>query len=294
MDTHESATMATMAASTGTGAKRWGMVINLDRCIGCWTCAVACKSNNDVGEGLWWNRILTLGSGQMDVPVGEYPNLTLAYQPTSCMHCDNPPCVKVCPVSATFKREDGIVMIDYDRCIGCRYCMVACPYNVRQFNWETPTQIPANEGGGWLAGGVADPNATGYHVGDALKPPRPVGVVEKCDFCYQRVDAGEQPFCVEVCPARARFFGDLNDPSSEVSDLIRSQPTFRVLEELGTEPSVYYIPPRNPPAIQDPSLDPERRQLEGTPAPSAAAWAGQAPSVDRRAVARAGSKLEGE
>ncbi len=270
--------------------RRLGMVIDLDRCVGCWTCAVACKSNNNVGEGLWWNRILTVGSSGMDVPVGEYPNLSLTYQPINCFHCDNPPCVKVCPVGATFQREDGIVMMDYDRCIGCRYCMVACPYNLRVFNWETPTQIPANEGGGWLAGGVADPDAAGFHVGDERKPPRPVGVVEKCDFCYQRVDDGEQPFCIEVCPARARTFGDLNDPDSEVSDLIRSKPTFRVQEELGTEPSVYYIAPRNPARHIDPAIDPERRVLEGASVPEQLAWNGQLPGVDEQAAQAAGSK----
>lgn len=209
--------------------KRWGMVIDLDRCIGCWTCAVGCKQENNVGLGLWWNRILTIGGDRMDTPAGEYPNLKMAFQPTMCFHCDNPPCVKVCPVEATYKRDDGIVMMDYDRCIGCRYCMVACPYNNRSFNWQRPRQVPDD---------------AEVRIGAAEVPPRPRGVVEKCTFCYHRVDQGKQPFCVEVCPARARFFGDLNDPESEVSQLIRTNPTYRVFEEKGTEPSVYYIPPR--------------------------------------------------
>ncbi len=284
------ASMSATTAAAEAGKKRLGMVIDLDRCIGCWTCAVACKSNNNVGEGLWWNRILTVGGSGLDVPAGDYPNLSLTYQPINCFQCDNPPCVKVCPVGATFQRDDGIVMMDYERCIGCRYCMVACPYNLRSFNWEAPTQIPANEGGAWLAKGVADPDATGFHVGDERKPARPVGVVEKCDFCYQRVDDGEQPFCIEVCPARARTFGDLNDPESAVADLIRSRPTFRVHEELGTEPSVYYIPPTNPGHRTEPAIDPERRVLEGATVPQSLAWNGRRPAVDDSAARTAGTK----
>ena len=263
--------------ATKTKATRWGMVIDLDRCVGCWTCAVGCKSNNNVPMGMWWNRILTLGADteDIDVPEGEYPNLRMVHMPYACFHCDEAPCVQVCPVSATYRREDGIVMMDYERCIGCRYCLVACPYNLRVFNWETPAQIPANE--------------NGFHVGAQEKrSPRPKGVAEKCDFCFQRVDDGLQPFCIEVCPARARFFGDLNDPQSEVSTLIREKPTFRVREDLGTEPKVYFITPTSGGRTTEPlGVDPERRKLSGTVAAEAAAWSGHKPSVDRRAVAAA-------
>lgn len=248
-----SANGATAAQAETPRKKRWGMVIDLDRCIGCWTCAVACKEENNEPMGVWWNRILTIGGDEMDAPEGEYPNLRLSYLPVNCFHCDNPPCVQVCPVGATYKREDGIVMMNYDKCIGCRYCMVACPYNLRLFNWESPQQIPANE--------------KGFHVGASQKPPRSTGVVEKCDFCYHRVDQDLQPFCIEVCPARARFFGDLNDPNSDVSQLIRSKPVMRIREDLGTEPAVYYIPTRNPEPIGDPiPIDPERRKLSSKPA----------------------------
>jgi molybdopterin-containing oxidoreductase family iron-sulfur binding subunit len=243
---------------------RWGMVIDQDRCIGCWTCAVACKSNNNVPLGLWWNRILTVGedptgldlraTGGIDEPVGEYPNLSLSYLPVNCFHCENPPCTQVCPVAATYQRQDGIVMVDWDRCIGCRYCMIACPYNMRVFNWSGPEQVPANE--------------DFYHVGSPAKPPRPKGVVEKCDFCYQRVDNGMQPFCIEVCPGRARVFGDLNDPESEVSQLVAHAPVTQVRPDFGTDPKVYYIPPKQTGGGARTEIaplfeDPERRHLSG-------------------------------
>ncbi len=204
--------------------KRLGLVIDTNRCTGCWTCAVACKVENNVGEGLFWNRILTIGGASIDTPSGTFPDLRMAYQPTNCFHCDNPPCVKACPVGATFKRDDGIVIIDYDRCIGCRYCMIACPYNNRVFNWRTPVQHPSPD--------VAP-------VGNV--PARPRGVVEKCTLCVHRVDQGLDPRCVVACPAGARYFGDLNDPTSTVATLVRTKATYRVFEDKGTSPSVYYV-----------------------------------------------------
>ncbi|MGZ8513834.1 MAG: sulfate reduction electron transfer complex DsrMKJOP subunit DsrO [Candidatus Limnocylindrales bacterium] len=215
-----------MTEATGPGAaKRLGMVVDLNRCMGCWTCAVACKAENNVGAGLFWLRVLTIGgSDHIDVPAGTFPAVAMAYQPTGCFHCDNAPCVKACPVGATYRRDDGIVMIDYDKCIGCRYCMIACPYNNRVFNWHAPVQ---------------DPSADTVAVG--TQPARPKGVVEKCTFCYHRVDQGLEPRCVVACPAGARFFGDLADPTSEVATLVRTKPTYRVFEEKGTEPSVYFI-----------------------------------------------------
>lgn len=127
--------------------KRWAIAIDQNRCIGCWTCSVACKSINNQPLGIHWNRVLTTkpnesartrepAAREIDVPSGEFPDLQLAYQPTSCQHCQNAPCEKVCPVGATFKRDDGAVLIDFDRCIGCRYCIAACPYGARSFTWE--------------------------------------------------------------------------------------------------------------------------------------------------------------
>ena len=205
-------------------AKRLGMVVDQNKCIGCWTCSVACKQENDVPVGLYLLRILTVGGKGIDVPAGTFPDVTIAYQSTNCFHCDNPPCVKACPVSATVKQPNGIVSVDYDRCIGCRYCMVACPYDNRVFNWRAPVQDPP-------------PNVA--PVGQVA--PRPKGVVEKCTFCQQRVEQDLNPRCVVACPVGARTFGDLDDPDSEVSILLRERPSYVVYPQRGTEPSVHYL-----------------------------------------------------
>lgn len=201
------------------------MVIDLKRCIGCNTCAMACKVENNVPDGIWWNRVLTVGGESMDTPDGTYPNLQMQYLTMACQHCENPACVKVCPVGATYKREeDGIVVQDYDRCIGCRYCMVACPYTgVRQFNWQEPAY------------------QLDFAVGDAAVPAHQTDTVEKCTFCFHRLGQGLLPACIEQCPARARHFGDLKDPDSDVSMLLRSRSHFQLLAEKGTKPSVYFL-----------------------------------------------------
>jgi molybdopterin-containing oxidoreductase family iron-sulfur binding subunit len=228
-----------------TATKRYGMVIDLGRCIGCWTCAVACKVENDEPLGIWWNHIITVGSDNIDSASGEYPNLKHSFLPLSCQHCDNPPCVKVCPVSATYKREsDGVVLVDFDKCIGCRCCMVACPYSIRAFNWGEPQQIPSDFPVGHQ-GMHTDPDPTSGPDRDVYLPKRPKGVIEKCTFCVQRIDVGQQPFCVEVCPARARFFGDLDDPNSEVAQMVEKSGAVTLLPEFGTKPKVYYIPARS-------------------------------------------------
>ncbi len=202
---------------------RWGMVVDQERCIGCWSCAVICKSENDVPLGMWWNRILSEGEA-LDTPMAVNGRHELQWLPLACQHCDNAPCVKVCPVGATFHREDGIVMQDYERCIGCRYCMIACPYGVRTFNWGAPAR------------------PTDFDTG--MVEARPLGTVEKCTFCVHRLAEGQVPSCIWSCPAGARVFGDLNDPESRVSALIRDREGERLLEDRGTEPKVYYLPPR--------------------------------------------------
>jgi Fe-S-cluster-containing dehydrogenase component len=208
---------------------RWGMVINLHKCIGCEYCVYACQAVNDVKDDMQWNVHL--------VDRTETGNIFHMTRP--CLHCQDAPCVAVCPVEATFVRDDGIVIMDYDRCIGCRYCEVACPYGARHFNWE------AREG------------PSGYQAvwGQAEVEQRPRGVIEKCTFCVHRIDRGlslglipgvdraATPACVNICPVEARIFGDLNDPNSRISQIIAHNPTFRLREDLGTEPNVYYIPP---------------------------------------------------
>ncbi|AGA70753.1 Fe-S-cluster-containing hydrogenase subunit [Desulfitobacterium dichloroeliminans LMG P-21439] len=198
-----------------------GMTIDQSRCIGCHTCSVACKAQNNVPMGMLWNRVLTEGEVGLDCAQGEFPNLTKNWLPMACQHCENPACLKVCPVGATYKSDDGRVLIDYDMCIGCRYCMAACPYNVRVFNWQDPVRQPD------------------FNYGDATS--RPIGVVEKCSMCSERTDQGLEPMCVVVCPAKARKFGDLDDPDSEVSNLIREKNSYQLLPHMGTKPQVYYL-----------------------------------------------------
>ncbi|MEG0072736.1 MAG: 4Fe-4S dicluster domain-containing protein [Raoultibacter sp.] len=205
--------------------QRLGMVVDTKRCVGCNTCAVACKGENNLPNTLWWNRILTIGGKERDTPSGTYPNLTMSSITLACQHCENPACVKVCPVGATYKdAETGIVRQDYDKCIGCRMCMSACPYTgVRSFNWEEPQYN------------------IDFTAGDAAVPKHQKHTVEKCTFCNHRLAKGLQPACVEVCPGRARTFGDLNDPNSEVSRLIREREYMQLLPEQGTHPSVYFL-----------------------------------------------------
>ena len=202
---------------------RLAIAINLDRCVGCHTCTMACKMQNNVPEGLLWNRVLTTNCDVVDGAEGTYPNVSRVYTPIACQHCQNAACQRVCPTGATYKDEKGRVEIDYEKCIGCRMCMAACPYNARVYNWQTPVRT------------------TGANYGDAAVPVRPKGVAEKCTLCKERTDNGEEPMCVVCCPAHARIFGDLDDPDSEVSRMVRERHGYQMLEDMGTNPSVHYI-----------------------------------------------------
>ena len=202
---------------------RLAIAINLDRCVGCHTCALSCKMQNNVPEGMLWNRVLTEDCDVMDGALGTYPNVARTFLPVACQHCQNAACQRVCPTGATYKDDKGRVEIDYDKCIGCRMCMAACPYSARTFNWNEPVR------------------ATGASYGDARVPERGRGVMEKCTLCKERTDEGDEPMCVRCCPADARIFGDLDDPDSAVSRLRREQSAEVLLEEKGTRPQVFYV-----------------------------------------------------
>ena len=210
---------------------RYGMVIDTRRCIGCNTCAVACKQANNLPNGIWWNRVLTKGGAIVDSPSGDYPApgeraaMKMEFIPINCQHCENPQCVKVCPVGATWKdAETGIVRQDYDKCIGCRMCMAACPYTgVRSFNWEEPKYY------------------MDFALGDADTPKHQKHTVEKCTYCWHRIARGEEPACMQLCIGRARFWGDLDDPTSAASQKLQGREYYQLLPEKGTKPNVYYL-----------------------------------------------------
>ena len=201
-----------------------GIAINKGRCIGCQTCAHACKMQNNVPSGMRWNRVLTEGCDVEDGALGEFPNLSRSYLPVACQHCENPACLRVCPTGATYKDALGRVEVDYEKCIGCRMCMAACPYTgVRSFNWDEPKY------------------SVEHAVGDADIAPHQKHTVEKCTFCKNLIDRDEVPACMQLCPGRARYWGDLDDPESAVSKAIEGRETMFLQEEAGTKPSVYYL-----------------------------------------------------
>ena len=200
---------------------RYGMVIDLSRCIGCYGCQIACKAENCTPPAILWSRVFYY-------EWGKYPVVRRLALPVLCMHCEDPPCEKACPTGATFKRPDGIVAVDSAKCMGCGSCVIACPYRARNLNPKEREYFPGQ--------GLTPYEQVGY-----LR--HPTGVVEKCDFCLSRIEQGLEPACVIGCLPKARYFGDLDDPYSQVSQLIRNRRGFQISPELGTNPSVYYLPP---------------------------------------------------
>ncbi len=209
---------------------RWAMVADLERCVGCQTCTAACRHANATSPAVQWRKVL-------DVEAGAYPNVSRTFVPVGCQHCADPPCMHVCPSTATRQRPDGIVTIDYDICIGCAYCDVACPYQAR-FKIDAPR---------FAYGAVAMQNEV------EREDPHRIGVAQKCTYCSDRIDFGldhdlvpgldprATPACVNSCIADALHFGDADDPNSNVSRLLREQQHFRMHEEIGTEPNFYYL-----------------------------------------------------
>lgn len=224
---------------------KWGMVIDLDRCTACQACVAACRVENNVpfqgeeqikkGRGMFWMEMLKV----VEAP-GHFHHARAKFLPRPCMHCENPPCVQVCPVEATYKNTDGgQVLQRYERCIGCRYCMVACPYGVRFFNWYKP----------------AFPEPMNQYLNPDV-PVRPLGIVEKCTFCIQRIsravekarlegralrDGEVLTACAQTCTGGAIKFGDLDDHNSAVHQMANSRRAYRLLDDLGTHPQVYYL-----------------------------------------------------
>ncbi len=205
---------------------RWGMTVDLRSCAGCQTCTIACKLDNGTAPRVLWRRV-------RDVEVGKYPSVRRFFLPTQCMQCANPPCMEVCPTTATKRRSDGIVYIDYAKCLGCGYCILACPFDAR-----------------WL---VREEDGYFAEASPAGMNNRLAGVCTKCDFCSDRVDYGIKeglrvgtdpdatPVCANSCPANAIKFGDLDDPASELAEIIKTRNSFQLRPEMKTNPSVYYV-----------------------------------------------------
>lgn len=209
--------------------------LNLSKCIGCRRCVYACAKENNTSRDpeIQYIKVLEMPKGSLDVEEGniyydakEVPREGKFYMPVQCHQCANPPCVKVCPVEATWQEKDGIVVIDYDWCIGCRYCEAACPYEARRFNFATPS----------IASAEINPDQS--YLSNRI---RPRGVMEKCTFCLHRVRKGLYPACLEACPTGSRKFGNMLDPKSEVRRIIEEKRVFVLKEELKTHPRFYYF-----------------------------------------------------
>jgi Fe-S-cluster-containing dehydrogenase component len=213
----------------GFPGKKFVMVVDLAKCKNALKCQNACNKGHYITGENAWLKVYKMQESEKAAPY---------FMPTQCQHCDKPPCVKVCPVDATFKRQDGIVLIDNERCIGCRFCMAACPYSVRIFNWDEPDQPKAIHD-------KAD------YTPDYCGTPSVKGTVDKCDFCPHQIVKGELPFCVKACPNDTFAFGDANEDAVtngsgqtfKLSKLLKDRAGHRLMEGLGTEPSVYYLPP---------------------------------------------------
>lgn len=216
------------SAREGIPGRRFVMVIDLARCNNARKCVTSCQKMHHQPEDKEWIKVRLMENNEHGGPY---------WFPKTCFHCDNPPCVKVCPVNATFKRDDGLVLIDNERCIGCKFCMCACPYSTRVFNWEEPNQPEE------IAMCTPSPETS---------VPSKIGTVDKCDFCPDMVRQGKLPDCVTACPNGVFYFGDEvedtvtnGEETIRFSQLIAERAGYRYMEELGTKPRVYYLPPRD-------------------------------------------------
>ncbi len=202
---------------------RYGMVIDLRKCVGCNACTIACGQENATPPGVFWSKVLIYETG-------DYPKARLHFLPMLCMHCEAAPCLEACPTGATYRGEGGTILVDDSLCIACRYCIMACPYEARSYNSTRPREYYSGQG-------LTEYEEVGYET-------HPKGSIEKCTFCAHRLREGREPACVATCPPGARIFGDLDDPNSEVSRLVATTLAKPRLEEQGTRPSVFYIDTR--------------------------------------------------
>ena len=217
----------------------FGYALNLTRCIGCRKCAHACLAENNQSRDdandieMSYIRVLEMKKGSINLETSTafydpetVPQKDKYYMPVQCHQCAESPCTKVCPVQATWQEKDGVIVVDYNWCIGCRYCMAACPYDARRFNYKKPTIKPEQ----------INPNQS--YLSNRI---RPKGVVEKCTFCLQRTRDGKYPACLEVCPTGARVFGNLLDPNSEINYILNNKRVYILKEDVGTQPRFYYF-----------------------------------------------------
>ncbi|MCX6583823.1 MAG: 4Fe-4S dicluster domain-containing protein [Candidatus Aminicenantes bacterium] len=226
----------TVSAKGPMAGTEFGYALDISRCIGCRRCVYGCVEENNLSRDpqVHWIQVLEMEEDKgvdfmhSDLYYNheEAPADERFYLPVACQQCKNPPCVKTCPVKATWQEPDGIVVVDYNWCIGCRCCMAACPYGARHFNWGEP-KVPAE-----------DLNTDAHYLGNR---PRYKSAVEKCTFCIQRVREGRYPKCVEVCPVGARKFGNLLDPDSEIRYILRNKRVLVLKEDLNTQPKFFYF-----------------------------------------------------
>lgn len=223
--------------------RRWTMVIDTRKCVGCHACTISCVAENHLPPGVVYRPVVT-------EEFGEFPNVQLRFTPRPCMQCDRPPCVPVCPVSATWKRPDGIVAIDYDACIGCRYCIAACPYGARTSDFGesyvdgVAVGLPSEESAPLAGASAPWMERPSHEYGKAWNRDghqSPMGNARKCHFCLHRLEVGQLPQCATTCIGRATYFGDANDPDSLVQELVTKNNVQTLLPHKGTSPRVFYV-----------------------------------------------------
>ncbi|MEI7449620.1 MAG: 4Fe-4S dicluster domain-containing protein [Desulfomonile sp.] len=223
--------------------RHWNMVIDIRKCVGCYACTIGCIAENKLPPGVVYRPVTTQ-------ELGEYPNVQIRFMPRPCMQCNNPSCVPVCPVKATWKRPDGIVVVDYDKCIGCRYCLNACPYGARTSDFGRYYSADAADGAladkdrpveGATMTWQGQPNNEYAKNWNRKDHSSPVGNARKCHFCLHRLEVGQLPMCVTTCIGRATYFGDSNDPDSLVVELTTKNNVQTLIPHWGNQPQCFYI-----------------------------------------------------